>query len=331
MLRVSVLLFALVMAACSAPSEVNDNANAGGSTGGAAGSSSSSGASNVSGASGAMVQTVIAGNGGSSGSGSPTGGAGALDAGRVAASDGGTSTGGGGAGSGANDAGAVSALYNPCPMKGTPCAVMPVGDSITQGLCGWTGYRGSLFHLANHDGKLLTYVGSLIDGPDTVDDKPFPKQHEGHSGFTIDGGGGRDGIKGIITGVMTKYKPNIVLLMIGTNDVDLSVDNAPESPGLTSRHDSRPRPERAARRGANRPQTDDVANVRVRAYNAAIPGLVQTRAAAGKHIAMVDMYSAFVQNPNFKNDLMCDRLHPKGPAYEIMASTWYAAIGPSLK
>ena len=88
---------------------------------------------------------------------------------------------------------------------------------------------------------------------------------------------------------------------------------------------------RAARGGANRPQTDDVANVRVRAYNAAIPDLVETRAAAGKHIAMVDMYSAFVQNPNFKNDLMCDRLHPKGPAYEIMASTWYAAIGPSLK
>ena len=221
--------------------------------------------------------------------------------------------------------------YDPCPKKGTPCAVMPVGDSITQGLCGWTGYRGSLFHLANQDGKLLTYVGSLLDGPDTVDNKPFPKQHEGHSGFTIDGGGGRDGIKGMITGVMTKYKPNIVLLMIGTNDVDLSVDNAPNR--LGSLLDTILDQDSSVLLVVAQivPQTDDVANVRVRAYNAAIPDLVKTRAAAGKHIAMVDMYSAFVQNPNFKNDLMCDRLHPKGPAYEIMASTWYAAIGPSLK
>jgi len=331
MLRVRVLLLALIMAACSAPSEVSDNGSAGGNTGGAASAFSSNGAGNVGGASGTMVETVSAGNGGSSGSGSPTGGAGALDAGRVAASEGGTAEGGGGAGSGTSDAGVVTAVYDPCPMKGTPCAVMPVGDSITQGLCGWTGYRGPLFHLANLDGKLLTYVGSLIDGPDSVDDKPFPKQHEGHSGFTIDGGGGRDGIKGIITGVMSKYKPNIVLLMIGTNDVDLSVDNAPTR--LGSLLDTILNQDSSVLLVVAQivPQTDDAANVRVRAYNAAIPGLVQTRAAAGKHIAMVDMYTAFVQNPNFKNDLMCDRLHPKGPAYDIMASTWYAAIGSTLK
>src|SRR3984957_14972056 len=42
------------------------------------------------------------------------------------------------------DAGA----YQPCPPAGTPCAIMPLGDSITDGTAGSSiggGYRGSPF------------------------------------------------------------------------------------------------------------------------------------------------------------------------------------------
>jgi lysophospholipase L1-like esterase len=77
--------------------------------------------------------------------------------------------------------------------------------------------------------------------------------------------------------------------------------------------------------------TPDTLNTLVQAYNAAIPGLVKTRADAGKHIAMVDMYNAFVSNPNHSTALLADRLHPNPAGYAVMANTWYAAIGSLLR
>ena len=65
-------------------------------------------------------------------------------------------------------------------------------------------------------------------------------------------------------------------------------------------------------------------------YNNAIPGLVQTRVAAGKHIVVVDMYAAFTANTNYKTALMNDDLHPNDAGYMVMAQTWYAAIGSYL-
>jgi lysophospholipase L1-like esterase len=208
---------------------------------------------------------------------------------------------------------------------------MPLGDSITLGLGAWTGYRGPLFHLANQQSKAMTYVGSLIDGPDTVDNKPFPKSHEGHSGYTIDGGGGRSGIKQLIVGAMNQYKPSIITLMIGTNDVDTNTDNIPTR--LAGLLDTilTTDPKVLLVVAQIVPTTDDAENVRVQSYNAAIPALVEERAKAGKHVALVDMYTPFVQNPNFKTEYMTDRLHPRGPGYEVMASTFYAVVGPLLR
>src|SRR5436190_12856238 len=43
----------------------------------------------------------------------------------------------------------ATAPYDPCPAAGTPCAVMPLGDSITEGAgSSGGGYRPPLFHLA---------------------------------------------------------------------------------------------------------------------------------------------------------------------------------------
>jgi lysophospholipase L1-like esterase len=221
--------------------------------------------------------------------------------------------------------------YNPCPSQGTPCAIMPLGDSITLGLGAWTGYRGPLFHLANVDSKSMTYVGSLVDGPDTVDNKPFPKSHEGHSGYTIDGGGGRDGIKAIVVDVMNRYRPHIITMMIGTNDIDTGDDNVPTR--LAGLIDTILAADSEVLLVVAQivPTGDDAENVRVQAFNAAIPDLVQARARAGKHVALVDMYTPFVANPNFKTDYLVDRLHPRGPGYEIMAKQFYSVVGTRLR
>jgi len=79
------------------------------------------------------------------------------------------------------------------------------------------------------------------------------------------------------------------------------------------------------------PSTSDTLSERIRTYNAAIAGLVGTRADAGKKIVMVDMYSAFVANPAFKTEYMKDVVHPNNAGYAKMADVWYAAIAASLK
>jgi lysophospholipase L1-like esterase len=61
-----------------------------------------------------------------------------------------------------------------------------------------------------------------------------------------------------------------------------------------------------------------------------IPGLVKTRADAGKHVKIVDMYGAFTANPNYSTAYLANQLHPNDTGYAVMADTWYAAIGSLL-
>ncbi len=68
--------------------------------------------------------------------------------------------------------------------------------------------------------------------------------------------------------------------------------------------------------------TNDV----IKAYNQAIPGLVQQRATAGKHIASVDMFTGFTPSTM----LGSDNIHPNSTGYEFMADHWYSVIGTLL-
>jgi lysophospholipase L1-like esterase len=231
---------------------------------------------------------------------------------------------------------AASTAYNPCPPAGTPCAIMPLGDSITDGVGSsgaGGGYRVRLFHLANQNGRAITFVGSETNGPSTVDGKPFPRRHEGHSGFTIDDNSQRSGISPLVAAAMTQYKPHIITLMIGTNDVGLSLDlsNAPTRLGNLIDSILAADPAVLLVVAQIVPAKDASMNARVRAYNAGIPGLVATRAAAGKHVVSIDMYGAFTSNSHYMNDYMDDDLHPNDAGYVVMADTWYAAIGALLR
>jgi lysophospholipase L1-like esterase len=116
--------------------------------------------------------------------------------------------------------------------------------------------------------------------------------------------------------------------MIGTNDVNISLDlaNAPTRLGALLDRITADEPNALLVVAKITPTTTDTTNARVQTYNNAIPGLVQARAAAGKHIALVDMYAAFTANTSYKTALMNDDLHPNDAGYVVMAQTWYAAI-----
>jgi lysophospholipase L1-like esterase len=245
--------------------------------------------------------------------------------------------------SAAGDAGDASkgtspTAYDPCPPAGTPCAIMPLGDSITEGVgSSGGGYRVPLFHLANQKGKSITFVGSQTNGPNSVDNRPFPQHHEGHQGFTIDNGGGREGISPLVVDSVKGNKPNIVMLMIGTNDVGLSLDlpNAPTRLGNLIDTILATDPSVLLVVAQIVPAKDTRGNAdmnrRVREYNASIPNLVKARAGAGKHIVSVDMYGAFTADSNYTNDYMANDLHPNDAGYAVIADTWYGAVGGVLR
>jgi hypothetical protein len=88
-----------------------------------------------------------------------------------------------------------------------------------------------LFHDAVQAHKALTFVGSATDpnGPTTLDGKTFPRNHEGHPGYTIDNSATTSGISPLVDQSIATNHPQIILLTIGTNDTNRNIDvaNAP--------------------------------------------------------------------------------------------------------
>ena len=262
---------------------------------------------------------TASGGGGAGGDSGGQGGAG----GSVA---GGTSAGGAGAGGTAGTGGAAASY---CPTTpGTPCNIMPVGDSITEGCCTapMGGYRIQLFRQAQTNDKNITFVGTLTNGPGMVDGQTFPQRHEGHGGWKI------SQIAGVIDNAMSSSRPHIVLLKIGTNDIngndnianaptrladliDQICDNAPDALLVVS---------------AIVPTTNDGTNNNVRNYNTAIKQKAEAAAAAGKHVVFVDNYQAFAQNSNYKTAYMADGLHPNTAGYAVLGDSFYSVISSYL-
>jgi hypothetical protein len=318
--------------------------SAGGANGGAGTLGSGGTGSGGTGSGGTGSGAAGTGGTGNGATGGISGGGGHAGGGGVGAVGG---AGGGGAGSaGRGGAGGVmmtggAGAYNPCPPSGA-CVILPFGDSITWGWAGVEntddlgGYRAPLFALAVADGRSLTLVGSQADGPATVSGKTFPRNHEGHAGYTIDNSGSLMGVTPLVVdapGVIRTSKPNIVLLMIGTNDMSNSVDlpNAPARLGKLIDDIFADAPDALIVVAQITPSQKGPANSSTQTYNAAIPGIVQQRVAAGKHLAVVNMNAAFVARSDWASTLMTDSVHPNAAGYEIMAQTWYPAISGFLR
>jgi lysophospholipase L1-like esterase len=220
--------------------------------------------------------------------------------------------------------------FAPCPTDGRPCRIMPLGDSITFGIGAATpvadagGYRVELFRQARADGHAILFVGTQTNGPPNVGDQPFPGGHEGYPGATINDGNNQ--LANRVNGSIAATDPDIILLMIGTNDVNGNVNNPPSDLGNLLDQITNDAPDALLVVAQIVPTRQAGTNARVQAYNATVATLVQEREAAGKHLALVDMFSPFVADANFATALLDDVLHPNDAGYVLMAQTWYAAI-----
>ncbi|HVT07583.1 MAG TPA: SGNH/GDSL hydrolase family protein, partial [Polyangia bacterium] len=220
----------------------------------------------------------------------------------------------GAAGSGAGGA----AAYAPCPTNGDACKVLPLGDSITFGINYEGSYRVELFKRAVTAGQKITFVGSQSNGPAMAPGTtvPFPKNHEGWSGYTI---------SMILAKAANdvKYGPHIILLHAGTNDTYMS-DPSGAPMRLSSAVDSLASmfPDALIVVAKIIPYPSQTANVNL--INQSIPAMVQSKQAAGKHVIAADLNTGF----DTKTMLSSDTIHPNQTGYDWMGDTWYGVVGP---
>ncbi len=195
-----------------------------------------------------------------------------------------------------------------------PVVIMPLGDSITDGFTVPGAYRIKLWNTIQSNGQKVDFVGSMSNGPAELGDK----NHEGHSGWRI------DQIDARIDGWMTTYKPQIVLLHIGTNDLSQNYNLSTAPDRLSALIDKI-----CAKLPANGKVY--VASLiplsyatQMATYNSKIPGIVQSKANAGKPVYFVDMNSKVTTSD------LADGVHCNRTGYDKMADAWYAAIKNDL-
>lgn len=230
--------------------------------------------------------------------------------------------------------GVCAMVFFPVDWAGEAVAVelkiMPLGDSITEGVGGQSGYRQPLYDLLKTAGYDTQFVGSLTVNPGTL---PVNQQaHEGHSGFVISAGAGRPGLAD--TGNIDAWlgpigaDPEIILLMIGTNDIILNnqIATAPDRlSSLISKISNKTtglKPNAKLIVGQIVPSYESVTQgSRTRAYNTGVADVVLNHQTLGENVSLVDMY--FALNPT--TDL-ADGLHPNDAGYAKMANVWFQGI-----
>jgi lysophospholipase L1-like esterase len=279
-----------------------------------------------------MGGTTASGGAGGIGGTTATGGAGGIGGttatGGAAGMDGAAATGGAGG----------TVVYAPCPTNGSPCKILPFGDSITEGVksSDGAGYRSQLFKLIVAAKQKVTFTGSLTNGPTQVSGQTFPRMHEGHAGWTIDPGysefSGYGGISSLVPSPALNGGPHIVLLHIGANDLFPTKDGA----GMATRLDAlveklaqnapsalivlaQITPVGSTNNGHTQAEVA-AANAAQMTYNSKIPAIVQSHAAKGQHVIGVDMSKMPL------TDLTTASVHPNDQGYAYMAGIWYAAL-----
>jgi len=102
--------------------------------------------------------------------------------------------------------------------------ILCLGNSLTNGTNKYNSYRRDLWQMLAAAHYNFDFIGSWnkhhMGG--AVPDDDFDTDHDGHSGWTIDNmftPPGWDSLRGNINKWLTDYKPDIVLIELGTNDV----------------------------------------------------------------------------------------------------------------
>ena len=224
-----------------------------------------------------------------------------------------------------------------------PLKIWPLGDSITYGANneGYSGgYRHTVFTNLAAQGINVKMVGTASGNASSTLSTYGQAAHDGHSGYSItnavdldaDPGEIRAGIyEGVETWHTQIEAPDVILLMIGINDLNTGYETATASVRLNLLLDrlfgyypdtrilvaSLPDadPSNSYRHLATNDLLADIA-----AYNAEMVDVVAAQKNLGRSIELVDMHSAITTAD------LCDKLHPGGAGYVKMGNVWADAV-----
>ncbi|KAK4495700.1 hypothetical protein PRZ48_012968 [Zasmidium cellare] len=200
---------------------------------------------------------------------------------------------------------------------GIDLRILPLGDSITYGDGGSDGnaYRLELRKALRIGGSNVDYIGSQTSGKENDDN-----QHEGWGGARISGV-----LERVLAQGTLRQKPNVILLMAGTNDLKEQasyaepVDSAPNRLGVLIDAVTCECPDALLLVAKITGQRPLFANLRVGNFNAALEGVIKDRIAQGAKIKMVDQSAVAALE-------LADDLHPNDAGYRTMAQNWLAGL-----
>lgn len=226
-------------------------------------------------------------------------------------------------------------ITTPAAVTRPPLVVMPLGDSITQGtLAG--GYRAPLYTAFTGSGYTVRFVGSQTSSPTTALTNSGNHHHEGHGGFSIqqiydnlDGGTSNGGhwLDGI-TGTRDPVYPDVILLMIGTNDLGMlqrEVSDTLASYDALLTKLATLRPSALIIASTLIPYTGTTYPLRELhqlEFNAALPDLIAAHRASGERVWLYDMRTKV-----FPQHIDVDGVHPNQSGYDAIATGWFEGFG----
>lgn len=195
--------------------------------------------------------------------------------------------------------------------RGIALRILPLGDSITWGQYSsdGNGYRLALYN-SLAAGNHVTFIGREKSGT------MLNNENEGHPGFTI-------GLVGQMGKPDYALRPNVVLLLAGTNDVvfNINLATAPGTMGTVIDDILSSCPHSALLVAEIPPLLDSERETKRETFNAALKDVVASRVDAGKQVALAAMDRFTTQHLN-----ITDGIHPTDEGYKQIAGVWYDAI-----
>ena len=197
--------------------------------------------------------------------------------------------------------------------------VMAMGNSITRGSNSFStgSYRGPLDQLFTNAGQDIDFVGRLTDGAPNLPDP----QHEGVRGrMALE-------LAGEISSILSANRPEVILLMIGTNDVigENAIDNDGASANVVASrivtnvnniHAIDPSIHVLV---AGLLPTTEPEGVSIAATNAGLIASINALEDQGRAVSFVDTSSITLSD-------LSDGIHPSPSGHLKLANIWFDAI-----
>jgi len=211
-----------------------------------------------------------------------------------------------------------------------PVRIMPLGDSNTHGFNLAGGYRDPLFQLLQDASIDSQFVGDHSANATSSLTSAGQQFHSGHSGWVIDGtiSPTRTGLAENIDAWLGPggSDPDIILLMIGTNDVidDLQLGAAPERLGDLISTMVNPttglRPDAhvivASLIPNNQPDKQELTDE----FNAQLPAVVSSHISMGESVSLVKMANFLTAAD------MADFYHPNAAGHATIGQVFFDSI-----